>query len=49
MMQSTQSQCSEKTYRDSVGKEVRGVQDVGDTCIPMADSYRCVAKIITIL
>ena len=22
----------------------RGLRDRGDTCIPMADSYRCIAK-----
>ena len=27
----------------------RGIQDRGDTCAPMADSYRCMAKTITIL
>ena len=32
------------------GKEVRaGVRDRGDECMPMADSYRCMAKTITIL
>lgn len=49
MMQSTQSPCSETT--SGVGWEggVRGVQDVGDTRIPMADSYRCMAETITML
>ena len=32
------------------GKEVgAGIQDTGDECMPMADSYRCMAKTITIL
>ena len=35
------------TWRDWVGE--RGVQDEEDTCIPVADSYWCMAKTITIL
>ena len=39
-----------KTWRDGVGREVgKGVQDGGDTCIPMADSHCCMAKTTTIL
>ena len=40
MKQGTQSWCSGVTQRDGVEREVgRGVQDRGDTCTPMADSF----------
>ena len=32
-----------------VGEGEGGVQDGGDTCAPMADSYQCMAETITIL
>ena len=40
MTQGTQSWCSVKTWREwgGVGGG-RGVQDRGNTCMPMADSY----------
>jgi len=35
MKQGTQSWHSGTTQRDRMGREVRSVQDVGDTCIPV--------------
>ena len=53
MKPGTQSWCLVTTQREEVGREVQGVvqdvQDGGDTCIPMADSYWCMAKTIRIL
>ena len=44
MNQGTQSQCSGTTQRDGVGREVGGGSGWGDTCAPVADSCRCMAK-----
>ena len=50
MKQGTQSWCSGTNQRDRVGREVgRGHSGWGDTCIPMADSYGCMAKTTIIL
>ena len=37
------------TQRDGMGREMGGGFWNGDTCTPEADSYRCMAKTITIL
>ena len=37
------------TLRDGMGREVGGVFRMGNTCILMADSCQCMAKITTIL
>ena len=42
------SQCSGAAQRDGVGRAV-GRFRMGDTCVPMADSCRCMAKTTTIL
>ena len=34
------------TQRDGVGREEGGGFRVGSTCIPVADSFRCLAKLI---
>ena len=47
--QGSQRWCSGTTQRDGVGREVEGVFRMGDTCTPMADSCRCMAKTTTIL
>jgi len=49
MKKDTQSQCSGKIQRDRVGREMgRGLRK-GDTCAPVADSCRCMAKTATVL
>ena len=35
--------------RDGIGREVGGGFSMGDTCTPMADSCKCMAKTTTIL
>ena len=37
------------TLRNGMGREVEGGFRMGNTCIPMADSYECMAKTTTIL
>ena len=32
------------TQKDGMGREVGGAFKMWDTCIPMADSYQCMAK-----
>jgi len=49
MKQGTQSWCTRTTLRDGMGREVGGGFRMGDTCIPMADSCKCMAKPIAIL
>ena len=41
--------CTGKTQRDGVEKEVGGGIGMGNTCKPMADSCKCMAKTTTIL
>ena len=38
--------CTGMTQRDGVGREEGGGFRVGSTCIPVADSFRCLAKLI---
>ena len=50
MRQGTQSWCSVTTWRNGVGREVRGgVQEGGNTCTSMADACWCLAKTVMIL
>ena len=50
MKRGTQSWWSGTNQRDRVGREVGGGHSGwGDTCIPIADSYRCMAKTTIIL
>ena len=41
--------CTGKTYRDRVEREVGGGTRMGNTCKPMAVSFQCMTKSITIL
>ena len=40
--------CTGKTQRDRVEREVGGGIGMGNTCKPMADSFKCMAKSTTI-
>ena len=44
---SAQSWCSEKTWREQVGREVGGGIGMGKTCEPKAFSFQCMTKFTT--
>ena len=44
MRQDARGWCTGMTQRDGMGKEVGGEFRLGNTCTPMADSRRCMAK-----
>ena len=48
MRQGAKSWCTGMTLRDGMGREVGGFR-MGNTCVPMADSCRCMAKATTML
>jgi len=43
MRQGAQGWCTGMTLRDGMGREVGGSVRMGNTYIPMADSYQCMA------
>ena len=47
MRQGAQGWCTGMTLRVGMGKEVGGRFRMGNTCTPMADSCRCMAKTTT--
>ena len=51
MRQGTHGWCTESTLRDGmgVGREEEGGFRMGDTCTPMAELRRCMAKATTVL
>ena len=49
MRQGTQGQCTEMTLRNVMGREGGGGFRMGDTCTPVADSCKSMAKTTTIL
>ena len=49
MRQGAQGWCTGMTQRDGMGREVGEGFRTGDTCTPMADSCKCMAKATTIL
>ena len=49
MRQGAQGWCTVMTLRDGIGREVRGVFRMGNTCTPLADTCQCMAKTTTIL
>ena len=44
MRQGAQGRCTEITLTGGTGREVGGGFRIGNTCTPMADSCRCMAK-----
>ena len=44
MTQGAWGWCTAMTQRDGMGREVGGGCRMGNTCTPMADSYRCMTK-----
>ena len=44
MRQGAQGWCTGMTQMDGIGREVGGGFRRGNTCTPMADSSRCMAK-----
>ena len=44
MIEDAQGWCTGMTQRDGMGREVGGGFRMGNTCIPVADSFRYMAK-----
>ena len=49
MREAAQCWCTGMILRDGMGREVGGEFKMGNTCTPMADSCKCMAKTTTIL